>query len=54
MLPSIESIKQQRQKIGLTQKELANEVGVSTSMINRSSLDEVNPVMKLQKKSLRC
>ena len=35
MLPSIESIKQQRLKIGMTQKELANLVGVSTSMINQ-------------------
>ena len=35
MLPSIESIKQQRLKINMTQKELANLVGVSTSMINQ-------------------
>ena len=35
MLPSIESIKQQRLKIGMTQKELASLVGVSTSMINQ-------------------
>ena len=35
MLPSIESIKQQRLKIGMTQKDLANLVGVSTSMINQ-------------------
>ena len=35
MLPSIESIKQQRLKIGMTQKELAGLVGVSTSMINQ-------------------
>jgi len=35
MLPSIESIKQQRLKIGITQKDLANSVGVSTSMINQ-------------------
>ncbi|MBT6647215.1 MAG: helix-turn-helix transcriptional regulator, partial [Thaumarchaeota archaeon] len=32
MLPSIESIKQQRLKINMTQKELASLVGVSTSM----------------------
>ncbi len=35
MLPSIESIKQQRLKISMTQKELASLVGVSTSMINQ-------------------
>ena len=35
MLPSIESIKQQRLKINMTQKELARLVGVSTSMINQ-------------------
>jgi predicted transcriptional regulator len=35
MLPSIESVKQQRLKISMTQKELANLVGVSTSMINQ-------------------
>ena len=34
MLPSIESIKQQRMKIKMTQKDLAKDVGVSTSMIN--------------------
>ncbi len=35
MLPRIESIKQIRQKIGTTQKELASMSGVSTSMINQ-------------------
>ena len=35
MLPSIESIKQQRLKVNMTQKELARLVGVSTSMINQ-------------------
>ena len=35
MLPSIQSIKQQRIKLNMTQKELANEVDVSTSMINQ-------------------
>ena len=34
-LPSIQSIKQQRLKMNMTQKELANLVGVSTSMINQ-------------------
>jgi len=35
MLPRIDSIKQNRIKIGITQKELAYMAGVSTSMINQ-------------------
>lgn len=35
MLPRIESIRQIRQKIGVTQKRLADMTGVSTSMINQ-------------------
>ena len=35
MLPRIDSIKQQRQKLGITQKKLASLTGVSTSMINQ-------------------
>lgn len=35
MLPRIDSIKQIRQKIGITQKRLATMTGVSTSMINQ-------------------
>ncbi len=35
MLPRIDSIKQIRQKIGITQKKLATMTGVSTSMINQ-------------------
>ena len=35
MLPRIDSIKQIRQKIGITQKKLATLTGVSTSMINQ-------------------
>ena len=35
MLPRIESIRQIRQKIGVTQKKLADMTGVSTSMINQ-------------------
>ncbi len=35
MLPRIESIRQIRQKIGVTQKKLAGMTGVSTSMINQ-------------------
>ncbi len=35
MLPRIESIRQIRQKVGVTQKKLADMTGVSTSMINQ-------------------
>ena len=50
MLPSIESIKQQRLKISLTQKELANEVGVSTSMINQIESGRSQPSYETAKK----
>ena len=50
MLPSIESVKQQRLKIGLTQKELANEVGVSTSMINQIESGRSQPSYETAKK----
>jgi len=35
MLPRLDSIKQARIKLGITQKKLANMTGVSTSMINQ-------------------
>jgi len=35
LLPRIDSIKQIRLKIGITQKKLATMTGVSTSMINQ-------------------
>ena len=50
MLPSIESIKQQRLKIGMTQKELANSVGVSTSMINQIESGRSAPSYNTAKK----
>ena len=50
MLPSIESIKQQRLKIGMTQKELANLVGVSTSMINQIESGRSAPSYNTAKK----
>ena len=50
MLPSIESIKQQRLKIGMTQKELANQVGVSTSMINQIESGRSAPSYETAKK----
>ena len=50
MLPSIESIKQQRLKIGMTQKELGNLVGVSTSMINQIESGRSAPSYKTAKR----
>ena len=50
MLPSIEGIKQQRLKNGLTQKELAKEVGVSTSMINQIESGRSQPSYETAKK----
>ena len=50
MLPSIESIKQQRLKINMTQKELARLVGVSTSMINQIESGRSAPSYNTAKK----
>ncbi len=50
MLPNIENIKQQRLKINLTQKELANDVGVSTSMINQIESGRCQPSYQTAKK----
>ena len=43
MLPRIESIRQIRQKIGITQKKLASMTGVSTSMINQIESGRSHP-----------
>ncbi len=43
MLPRIDSIKQMRQKIGITQKKLATMTGVSTSMINQIESGRSHP-----------
>ena len=50
MLPSIESIKQQRLKVNMTQKELARLVGVSTSMINQIESGRSAPSYNTAKK----
>jgi len=50
MLPEIESIKQQRQKLGITQKKLAILVGVSTSMINQVESGRSKPSYETAKK----
>jgi len=43
MLPRLESIKQARMKIGLTQQKLAGLTGVSTSMINQIESGRCQP-----------
>ena len=46
MLPGIESVKQMRQKAGVTQKRLASMAGVSTSMINQIESGRASPSYK--------
>ena len=50
MLPRIDSIKQIRQKIGITQKKLAIMTGVSTSMINQIESGRSQPSYETAKK----
>ncbi len=50
MLPRIDSIKQIRQKIGITQKKLATMTGVSTSMINPIESGRSQPSYETAKK----
>ena len=50
MLPQIQSIKQQRIKLNMTQRELATEVGVSTSMINQIESGRSQPSYETAKK----
>ena len=50
MLPRIDSIKQIRLKIGITQKKLATLTGVSTSMINQIESGRSQPSYDTAKK----
>ena len=50
MLPRIDSIKQIRLKIGITQKKLATSTGVSTSMINQIESGRSQPSYSTAKK----
>jgi len=50
LLPRIDSIKQIRQKIGITQKKLATMTGVSTSMINQIESGRSKPSYETAKK----
>jgi len=50
MLPRLDSIKQARIKLGLTQKQLANMVDVSTSMINQIESGRTHPSYETARK----
>lgn len=50
MLPRIDSIKQMRIKLGITQKKLATLTGVSTSMINQIESGRSQPSYETAKK----
>lgn len=50
MLPRLDSIKQARLKLGITQKKLANMTGVSTSMINQIESGRSQPSYETAKK----
>ena len=50
MLPRIDSIRQIRTKLGITQKRLASMTGVSTSMINQIESGRSQPSYDTAKK----
>jgi len=50
MLPRLDTIKQMRIKLGITQKQLANMIDVSTSMINQIESGRSQPSYKTAKK----
>lgn len=50
MLPRVDSIKQMRQKLGITQKKLATMSGVSTSMINQVESGRSQPSYETAKR----
>jgi len=50
MLPSLETIKEERKKLNMTQKKLASMTGVSTSMINQIESGRCKPSYDTAKK----
>ena len=50
MLPSLETIKEERKKLNMTQKKLAIMTGVSTSMINQIESGRCQPSYSTAKK----
>ena len=53
MLPSLETIKEERKKLNMTQKQLASMTGVSTSMINQIESGRCKPSYDTAKKFLK-
>jgi len=54
MLPRLETIKEERKKLNVTQKKLAAMTGVSTSMINQIESKRCNPSYDTAKKIFEC
>ena len=54
MLPSLETIKEERKKLNMTQKKLAEMTGVSTSMINQIESKRCKPSYDTAKKIFEC
>ena len=50
MLPRLETIKEERKKLNITQKKLASMTGVSTSMINQIESGRCKPSYNTAKK----
>ena len=53
LLPSLETIKQKREKLHISQKKLAVMTGVSTSMINQIESGRSKPSYNTAKKFLK-
>ena len=54
MLPSLKTIKVERKKMNMTQKQLASMTGVSTSMINQIESGRCKPSYDTAKKIFEC
>ena len=54
MLPNLITIKEERKKLNMTQKQLATMTGVSTSMINQIESGRCKPSYDTAKKIFEC
>ena len=54
MLPNLKTIKEERKKLNMTQKQLATVTGVSTSMINQIESGRCKPSYDTAKKIFEC
>ena len=52
-VPSPKELQQLRKKVGLTQAELANSVGISQSLVARIEKGQVNPSISTLKRILK-